>query len=92
MANQPDTLAPQPSTCHLLFQYNSEIKYRKKVGDAGVTGTVPLFRVFYSTLTRCAMRDNSDQGFDRPFKTEPAPGLSKLSDVPEWKKADFSVN
>lgn len=38
------------------------------------------------------MRDNSDQGFDRPFKMEPAPELSKLSEVPEWKKADFSVN
>lgn len=38
------------------------------------------------------MPGQSDQGFDRPFEMESAPELSKLSELPVWKEADFSDN
>ena len=38
------------------------------------------------------MMGNRDDGFERPFEMEGAPELSRLSDVPKWKQADFSDN
>lgn len=38
------------------------------------------------------MTGNSNQRFDRPFRMEPAPELSRLSELPEWKQPNFSDN
>lgn len=35
------------------------------------------------------MMGDSHDGFDRPFKMEGAPELSRLSDLPEWKEPDM---
>ena len=36
------------------------------------------------------MTDNNYGDYERHFEVEPAPELSRLSELPEWKEPDYS--